>query len=68
MLMNNKLLLYFNVSMAIVYCLSGLLLMLYGEKIFDIPLWARIGTGCLLILYGMFRFHRCRLLVKNENR
>ncbi|HXH18700.1 MAG TPA: hypothetical protein VNJ07_06415 [Chitinophagales bacterium] len=63
----NKLFLYFGFAMVLVYLAAGVWIILYGENYFDtIPAWARVATGCLLIVYGVFRFIRYRKMSRIE--
>ncbi len=44
--------------MSLAYAASGIAVMLWGDRLFDIPVWVRISFGLLLTLYGFFRLMR----------
>ena len=49
---------YFGMMMAVVYIILGLLLLIYGNKFFEMQEWVRITFSFALIVYGIFRLIR----------
>ncbi|HCY77529.1 MAG TPA: hypothetical protein DHV28_16560 [Ignavibacteriales bacterium] len=55
-----------NTAMAIVYLACGTFL-LVGKNIFNFSDFQKIGLGCLLVLYGLFRIYSLLKKRKQQN-